>query len=35
MILYGVPFIDIEDWRINTEYEGAYYATHKTIIWFW
>jgi len=33
MILYGIPFINLEDWRENTEYKGAYYRTHQTIIW--
>lgn len=35
MILYGVPFIDIEDWEKNTEYQGAYHLNHKNIYWFW
>ncbi len=35
MVLYGVPFIDVEDWQINTDYVGAYYRDHKNIKWFW
>ncbi|CAD8074109.1 unnamed protein product [Paramecium primaurelia] len=35
MILYGTPFIDINDWKDNTDYKGAYYRTHQTIQWFW
>ena len=27
MILYGIPFIDLNDWRENTDYKGAYYRT--------
>ena len=22
MLLYGVPYIDVKDWRQNTEYKG-------------
>jgi hypothetical protein len=35
MILYGVPFINIDDWCLNTEYKGAYYKNHQIIKWFW
>ncbi len=28
MILYGIPFINLDDWRDNSEYKGAYYKTH-------
>lgn len=35
MILYGVPFISVEDWCSNTEYKGAYYKNHQIIKWFW
>ncbi len=35
MLLYGVPYIDIEDWQINTLYKGAYSSEHKNIKWFW
>ena len=35
MILYGVPFVNVDDWRSNTEYKGSYNANHKVILWFW
>ena len=35
MILYGVPFIDIAEWREKTIYKGAYNKGHKVILWFW
>ena len=35
MILYGVPFVNVDDWRMNTEYKGAYYKNHQIIKWFW
>lgn len=33
--MYGMPFIDLNDWRSNTEYKGAYYKNHQVINWFW
>lgn len=35
LILNGRPYIDIEDWEINTEYRGNYSRNHKVIQWFW
>ena len=35
MLLYGVPYIDVKDWRANTEYKGIYTAHHDVIKWFW
>lgn len=35
MIMYGMPFIELEDWRQNTEYSGAYTKDHQIIKWFW
>lgn len=35
MLLYGVPYIDANDWMENTEYKGEYNAGHKVIKWFW
>lgn len=35
MILYGIPFIDLQDWKENTEYKGHYYRTHQIVTWFW
>jgi hypothetical protein len=35
MLLYGVPYIDVKDWKLNTDYKGEYTAAHKVIKWFW
>ncbi len=35
MVLYGLPFINVEDWLVNTDYKGAYYKNHQIIKWFW
>jgi E3 ubiquitin-protein ligase NEDD4 len=35
MLLYGVPYIDVKDWRANTDYKGNYHAEHEVIRWFW
>ena len=35
MILYGVPTINLADWKTNTIYKGAYYQNHQIIQWFW
>ena len=35
MILNGLPFIDIKDWKENTVYKGEYTKDHEKIIWFW
>ena len=35
MLLYGVPFIDVKDWKKNTDYKGEFTPAHKTIRWFW
>jgi len=35
MILYGLPFIDVNDWETTTIYKGAYYKNHQTIRWYW
>ena len=34
-LINGVPFIDLEDWRLNTEYRAPYNENHQVIIWFW
>ena len=31
MILYGVPFIDLKDWRENTIYKQPYNENHQII----
>ena len=35
MILNGVPFINLDDWRKHTIYQQPYCSTHKVIQWFW
>jgi len=35
MLIYGVPYIDVKDWRFNTDYKGDYKEDHKVIKWFW
>jgi E3 ubiquitin-protein ligase HUWE1 len=35
MILYGVPFIDIDEWREQTIYDSPYSPEHMAIKWFW
>jgi hypothetical protein len=35
LILNGQPFIDIDDWRLNTIYQGKYNNKHKTVKLFW
>jgi hypothetical protein len=38
LLMCGLPTIDLEDWRRNTEYLGEYYRLgpkHKIIRWFW
>ena len=29
MVLFGLPFINLEEWRENTIYSGKYNATHQ------
>lgn len=29
MILYGVPFIDVNEWKEYSDYGGEYNANHK------
>ena len=35
LILNGRPFIDIEEWKIFTEYKEPYNTNHYIIKWFW
>lgn len=35
MLLYGVPYIDVQDWRANTDYRGGFNVNHQVIQWFW
>ena len=34
LLLNGTPFIDVDDWKANTVYEG-YYTTDSVIVNFW
>ena len=33
-LMGGLPEIDVEDWKRNTDYDG-YTATDDVIVWFW
>jgi hypothetical protein len=35
LLINGRPFIDIEDWRMYTDYKEPYHINHQIIIWFW
>ena len=35
LILNGRPFIDVDEWKIFTEYKAPYTANHNIILWFW
>ena len=35
LIINGRPFIDVDDWKNNTEYAEPYNKEHKIIKWFW
>jgi hypothetical protein len=38
LVLCGVPTIDVDDWKNNTRYRGAYSQTkdrHRVVKWFW
>ena len=35
LLLNGRPFIDIDEWKIFTEYKEPYNANHYIIKWFW
>ena len=35
MILNGLPFVSVADWKNNTDYKGAYYKNHQVVTWFW
>ncbi|KAL5496237.1 hypothetical protein EMCRGX_G012480 [Ephydatia muelleri] len=34
-LIAGTPEINVEDWRVNTEYTGGYHANHNVVLWFW
>ncbi len=33
--MYGVPFIDLQDWHDNTQYKEPYGEKNQVIRWFW
>jgi len=35
ILMCGSPVIDIEDWKKNTVYRGAFKPSHVVIKWFW
>jgi hypothetical protein len=35
LVLYGVPQLDVDEWRRATVYRGCYSPSHPAIIWFW
>ncbi|XP_058976197.1 E3 ubiquitin-protein ligase HECW2-like isoform X1 [Musca domestica] len=35
LVIAGTAEIDINDWRLNTEYRSGYHDNHQVIIWFW
>ena len=35
LLLNGRPFIDVEEWRLFTEYKEPYNENHYIIEWFW
>ena len=35
MLLYGMPFIDLQDWFDHTEYKPPYDKSNQIIKWFW
>ncbi|EGR30889.1 hypothetical protein IMG5_121350 [Ichthyophthirius multifiliis] len=35
MILNGITFINLDDWKNNTEYKGNYSSEHQVVKWFW
>ncbi|KAI3653085.1 hypothetical protein MP228_002510 [Amoeboaphelidium protococcarum] len=35
LLISGIPDIDIDDWKNNTEYRGGYTASSPQVQWFW
>ncbi|KAI7881687.1 hypothetical protein K492DRAFT_194128 [Lichtheimia hyalospora FSU 10163] len=35
LLISGLPDIDIDDWKNNTEYQGGYSSNSAQIQWFW
>ncbi|XP_065565345.1 E3 ubiquitin-protein ligase NEDD4-like [Artemia franciscana] len=34
-LLCGIKEINVNDWKVNTEYLGGYSSNHRVILWFW
>eukprot|EP00919_Chromeraceae_sp_WS-2016_P019408 GHVR01046231.1.p1 GENE.GHVR01046231.1~~GHVR01046231.1.p1 ORF type:complete len:572 (-),score=96.33 GHVR01046231.1:34-1749(-) len=35
LLINGMPNLDIDDWKENTEYQGVYHKKHIVVLWFW
>ncbi|KAJ2307926.1 E3 ubiquitin-protein ligase tom1, partial [Coemansia sp. RSA 2705] len=35
LLISGMPDVDVDDWRNNTEYHGGYNSSSAQIQWFW
>ena len=35
LLISGLPEIDIDDWRNNTEYYGGFTCSSPQVVWFW
>ncbi|XP_055616369.1 E3 ubiquitin-protein ligase HECW2 isoform X1 [Toxorhynchites rutilus septentrionalis] len=35
LVIAGTAEIDLNDWRVNTEYRSGYHDGHQVIVWFW
>ena len=35
LLINGKPYIDLEEWKMYTEYKEPYHANHQVIKWFW
>ncbi|KAJ1803484.1 E3 ubiquitin-protein ligase tom1, partial [Coemansia sp. RSA 2599] len=35
LLISGMPDIDVDDWRNNTEYHGGYSSSSAPVQWFW
>ena len=35
--MHGIPKIEMEDWKANTEYTGEFQGSpgHRVVVWFW
>ena len=35
LLLCGLPTIDVNNWKANTDYVAGYHQNHRVIQWFW